>query len=291
MPGDYTYKMAVPPEPAWTWKAYVEVVLREWRELMDSDPPEAALQAFFERHPCMLPGASGISSGSGSIDYSSWLPAVVSKPPLPSYAARIPDFMWLGHHSLADFAVLIEIEAPGKRWFTKAGQPTADFTQAHDQLRQWKTWFSAGHNTDAFKEFYGLDRGPTLRGFTPLYVLVYGRRQEATANRVDAQKRRHMQGSEESLMTYDRLRPDPECEQVMCVRRNVEGFTALSVPPTMTLGPLFAEPRSKIAGKSDAVSTNEYLSDVRKRFLLERMSYWDEWSKEERRCGRLGDFE
>lgn len=291
--GEYTYTMATPPEPAWVWRDYERIVRREWQEILSSDPAEKEMHEFFERHPCMLPGAHEIAGGESG--HSPWFAAVISKPPLPSYGARIPDFMWLANHSLADVPVLIEIEAPGKKWFRKNGQPTAEFTQAHDQLKEWQAWFASTRNIESFRDFYGLPQRIDLygyRSFTPQFVLVYGRRTEAIAKPLVAQKRAHMQGSDELLMTYDRLSPDSKCDDLMCARRTVEGFTAVTVPPTITLGPAWAVARSKIGGKAEAVERNRYLSEVRKRFLLERLPYWDEWARrDDQGTINLGHFE
>jgi hypothetical protein len=46
--------------------------------------------------------------------------------------------MSLANHVLAEVPIVIEIEAAGKRSFTKSRQPKADFTQAHDQIKEWK---------------------------------------------------------------------------------------------------------------------------------------------------------
>jgi hypothetical protein len=80
---------------------------------------------------------------------------IIAQAPLPSYNHRVPDFLWLSRDSDTDQPVLIEIEAPSKKWFTKAGAPTAGFTQALNQIAEWKSWFSIGRNLDAFKAFIG----------------------------------------------------------------------------------------------------------------------------------------
>jgi hypothetical protein len=57
--------------------------------------------------------------------------------------------------------VLIEIESPGKRWLAgkgKAARPSADFTQALNQLRQWEEWLSKPANHDVLMERPG--QGP-----------------------------------------------------------------------------------------------------------------------------------
>jgi hypothetical protein len=79
------------------------------------------------------------------------------------------------------------------------------FTKAIDQLRDWKSWFSKPTNVLAFQDLYGL-REETRR-FVQHYVLVYGRRDEANRLASFATKRHDLAGSDEFLMTYDRLNP------------------------------------------------------------------------------------
>lgn len=45
------------------------------------------------------------------------------------------------------------------------------------------------------------------------------------------------------------------------------------------LGPARAEEWSRLIGREEAISACEMLSDERKRFLISRLSYWDEWSQ------------
>ena len=60
----------------------------------------------------------------------------------------------------------------------------------------------------------------------------------------------------------------------------------------MTLGPLWAEDRSLLSSKDEAIEANVYLSPERKRaFLKKRMSYWDQWAKLESKGTRDLDSE
>jgi hypothetical protein len=187
--------------------------------------------------------------------------------------------MWLARDSEVDQPVLVEIERPAKRWWTQAGQPTADFTQALNQITEWKAWFAVPHNLLAFKAFYGLDDqtqdGPTFR---PAFALIYGRRTEANAKPWLTAKRKHIAPDDTVLMTYDRLRPDPDAREMFCVRRGTNGFIALSVPPTMTWSPMLAPDRRDIQSKESAIRANPYLSPERREFLVSRAPYWDSWA-------------
>jgi|LQYC01.1.fsa_nt_gi hypothetical protein len=176
MTWDYTYQIEVPPEPAISWKEYEHLILAEWDDLLGSNPAptEREMQTFFEKHPSMVPGAFNIV-GNQSGHYP-WLCGLISQPPLPSYDRRIPDFMWISLNSGTEEPVLIEIEAPGKRWFTASGKPTAQLTEAMNQIAEWKSWFGIPHNIEAFKAFYGLNReAGSRRRFKPAYLLIYGR--------------------------------------------------------------------------------------------------------------------
>ena len=151
------YQIEEPPEKAQSWKDYEKVVTAEWAAVLNGgDPSEPSIQTFLEAHPSMVPGAFGLLGGESG--HYPWLTSLISQPPLPSYNHRIPDFMWLSRWSDTEQPVLIEIEAPSKRWFTKSRTQSAEFTQALNQIAEWKAWFAIPHNVQAFKEFYGLDR-------------------------------------------------------------------------------------------------------------------------------------
>jgi hypothetical protein len=178
-----------------------------------------------------------------------------------------------------DQPVLVEIEAPGKRWWTQAGQPSADLTQALNQITEWKAWFAIPHNVLAFKAFYGLDRETwNGRTFRPAYALIYGRRAEANARPSLTAKRAHMRADDVVLMSYDRLEPDPDADEMFCVTKDADGFTALSVPATMTWNPTLAPARRAIHGKVNAISANPDLTTERRDFLISRAVYWDTWA-------------
>jgi hypothetical protein len=211
--------------------------------------------------------------------------ALISQPPLPSYDRRIPDFMWLSTNSEIDEPVLIELEAPAKRWFTTSGDQTAQLTQALGQIADWKAWMGVPRNVDAFKAFYSLDRVAwQRRRFRPAYALIYGRRAEASATPEVTQKRGHLHADDIVSMTFDRLCPDPKADQAVCVKAVASGrFVAVSVPPTLTWSPLLAADRAMISGLEAAIEANPHITPARKDFLIRRLPYWNRWATTEQR--------
>lgn len=266
------------------WADYERVVCREWAKLLSNECPESAVQDFLERHPCMVPRAG----------HDPRLPVLVSQPRLPGWRLKVPDFLWIGHDSLSVYAVLVEIEKPSKRIFRKDGGRTRDFTQAQDQLRDWRVWFADANNQIAFLEHYGVQwhLGWPGRSFGAEYVLVYGRRSEFDGSPELAKARLQQQPSGEHHMTFDRLKPEPWLSEIVSVRDRPEGLQALHIPPTLTLGPMHAVERLRIGGLEQAISSNRYLSPGRRRFLLERLPYWNEWARGPHEGPlRLGDHE
>jgi hypothetical protein len=148
---NYEQKEGPPRTP---WDDYVRTATEQWHQLLESDPPEESIQRFLEEHPAFVPGAwtpPPLKSG-----HCPFLRALISQPRLPGFNHRQPDFLWVSTHSLEWFPTLIEIERPGKKLFTKEGVPTADFTQARNQLAQWRTWFSDPTNVQTFVREYGI---------------------------------------------------------------------------------------------------------------------------------------
>lgn len=231
----------------------------------------------------MVPGAFNIIGGSSG--HYPGMSALISRPPLQSYDRRIPDFMWLSTNSEIDEPVLIEIEAPDKRWFTKSGAQTAHLTQALGQIADWKAWMAVPRNVEAFKAFYRLDRlAWQRRRFRPAYLLIYGRRAEASATPALTQRRGHLHADDIVSMTFDRLRPDPKASQIVCIKADAGGrFIAVSVPATLRWSPILAEERAMIVGLETAIKANQHIASERKHFLIRRLSYWNERAAKDQR--------
>lgn len=281
-----TYQIEEAPEPPWTWEDYERLLQDDWHSLLNSPAPpaEAQVQTFLEQHPCMVPGAYGIVGGESG--HYPALCGVIRRAPLPSYDKRVPDFLWLAENSETDQPVLIEIEAPSKRWFTRAGRPTSDFTQAIDQIADWKAWFNVPYNVEAFKSFYGLEEYSwKQRKFEPAYLLIYGRRAEANATPALTRKRAGLRPHDVAIMTYDRLAPNPKASVLCCLEaRSDRRFRVVSVPATLSWRPGLARERARSKGWDDAIMRNSQISAARKEFLVNRLKYWETWSKGESGC-------
>jgi hypothetical protein len=152
-----TYRLATAPPPATSWETYEPAATAEWHALLDASPAhdENTLHRFLERNPSFVPGAFSFpTSGHWPLHGG-----VFTKPPLAAVGTSIPDFLWLATATDLVYPVFVEIETPGKRWFTRNGQATAEFTQARNQLVTWKRWFGNPVNELAFCTMYQIPRG------------------------------------------------------------------------------------------------------------------------------------
>lgn len=285
-----SYEMAPDPPAPMAWKDYAQIATRELTAVLTDDAAEGDVQTVLERHPCLVPGSGGLPLTSPS-GHGPFPAALISQPPLPSYGGQIPDFMWITTDSVMLSPVLIEIERPGKHWFTKSGQQAHQLTQALDQLQEWRAWFEPGHRKEEFCDFYQIDDGLRRRKFAPQFLLIYGRRAESTRNESVRMKRAYLQSDDQSVVSFDRLTPAYDASQYMSVRIDHGAYRAISVPPTIELGPLFARSRSVVMDKEAAVGRNAYLTAARKTFLCARLVYWDAWAGSESRLMNLGDRE
>lgn len=276
-----SYELAANPPRPLAWEEYERSVQSQWQALLASAPPpsEKTVQAFLEQHPCMVPFP--LSPGTPSGHYPLWA-ALITQPVLPDLHYRKPDFMWLATDSMCLYPVLIEIEAPAKRWFTTRGTPTTGFSQAYQQLAQWRTWFNQPGNKESFLAHYQVERLITRsRAIHPIYVLVYGRRKEAIQEPRFASQRDAMHREDEYLMTYDRLSPDRDADQLWTIRGEPDHWQAVSIPPTTMLGPRLAEERACISNREEAISSNPLIAKERANFLIKRLPYWDRWASTE----------
>lgn len=160
------------PVRAMPWETYTASASAELRLLLDSGAAEQAMQDWLERNPAFVPGAGG-PPGYGH--HGPLHGAVVTQPPLRGLGVRVPDFLCLTKTSGVLQPVLVEIEAPRKNWFTAAGRPTAELTEAQDQLREWREWLEIPANRQVFLDFYRVPaRLRRALAFQPSYWLVYG---------------------------------------------------------------------------------------------------------------------
>lgn len=106
-----------------------------------------------------------------------------------------------------------------------------------------------------------------------------GGEEEANRNTHLAEKRMHLQGENEFLMTFDRLRPSQNASHLISVKIDKDGYYAISIPPTIYLDPFTAKERWRLVRqKEEAAMASPYLLKERKEFLIKRFKYWDDWA-------------
>jgi hypothetical protein len=222
----------------------------DWTRLIDSEESrkESRVQAWLERHPWFVPGAHTLDTNSG---HPPWPGALITQPPLPDLSTKRPDFMWLANDSAFLYPVLIEIETPWKRWFHQDGQQQhADLTTALSQVANWQVWFGKGRNQVNFCDQYRVPRALMDLTLRPRYVVIHGRRNEASATPATAALRGRLAPSDVHLMTFDRLAPDQRARGYLTVSIRPEGYVLHENSPQP--GPRVTPyARQEIAGVGD----------------------------------------
>ena len=256
---------------------YLERTERQFSNLLESNPSEREVQSFLERHPSMVPGHSTPAGLSGHYPLHC---SLITQPELPGKPFYKPDFMWLARHSGEWFPTLIEIEKPGKKMFTKKGDPNAEFSHARNQLNQWQAWFKNPNNVQLFMDYYGIPPGWKHSSWRLHMILIYGRRQE-----IDEQPNLRvlrsglLTGNDEEIMSFDRLAVYPLIKDFITVKASGAGrYQAVNIPSTFATGPDLAVRLLHIDGVEEAIDRNEDIDKERREFLKERVSYWREWA-------------
>ncbi|MBU8920268.1 MAG: DUF4263 domain-containing protein [Bacteroidales bacterium] len=276
---DKSYKIEIGPKPI-SMEDYSTSAQSAFKLLLDSGPEEDSVQKFLEKNPAMVPGAFPPGAAGG---HSPWHCAVVSQPVLPGLNSKIPDFMWIASNSQVWYPVLVEIEAPTKLLYKGKGVPRAEFTQAKNQLSEWRTWFSDQENVQVFAREYGLpDTFIRYRQMKLHMILVYGRREEFKGNtKLEKHRASIVPQPDEELVSFDRLRVDRNLTDVITVKAKGAGtYEAKHVSPTFTTGPKFPNRFKYINGFESALGNSE-IADDRRVFLLDRIRYWREWVNRE----------
>ena len=264
---------------ATSWETYRASLQPQWKSLLDSSPSEREVQEFLELHPCLLPGATD-NIGPGGHHGPSFS-AVIRQPPLKGLGpTRVPDFMWVRRDTGAIRPICIEIESPRKAWFNRrSSTPTAELTQAIDQLTEWKVWFSSPENQLIFAKTYAPEF--SHRPVEAQFVLVYGRDSEFRAatsphNRPEyvRQKRDHMPRSREHYFTYDQLAPEQEAGDYATITCHVDRWSLHSLPPTFSTGYHMMEMSEVISDPSAVVARVDLMSAERRAYVIERWEHW-----------------
>jgi hypothetical protein len=273
------------------WQTYYDSARSAWFELLSHDPEESEVQHFLELHPAMIPGGSGDVGPGGH--HGSDLQAVFSRPRLEGKGRTFePDFMWVTRSSGLLTPILIEIEKPTKRWFRGDGRPTSQFTEAHDQLNDWRSWFAKDGNSTIFRDRYQLlgDRFPD-RPLKPQFVLIYGRLSEFQLGgghtNVDSlpSKREGLRHPDEFFYTFDSLEPSFKQQLSFTTKMTALGPVAHAFSPTYGTGPDLVEGARLIDGVADALDRTVLMSDERKEYLKARWLHWSKVAEDRERAG------
>jgi hypothetical protein len=189
--------------------------------------------------------------------------------------------MWVLRDTACVRPVLIEIEDPGKPWFSPSNRrPSAKLTQALDQLVEWKVWFAEPENQLVFRRRY-VPADFHDRQLEPEYVLIYGRNAEfrtGTSSHAEfaviRRKRDYMRRRNEHFLTYDMLRPDENASNWVTLTSGAAGLVLARIPPTFSTGPASRELAALIPDIAPALAATPLMSDLRKRYLSKRWRYW-----------------
>jgi hypothetical protein len=293
MPIHRTYEMSPDPPSMMGWDDYAERATAEWQAVLNSatGSDEGGVRDFLVRHPAFVPGAGGMNGPSG---HEPCHGALLSGSPLREWVRsrdcycdadglKTPDFMWLAQDSDNLTPVLIEIGSPNKEWFTDSGNPDPDLVEAMSQFDKWRAWFNRRESAIAFYAAFDISNGIRLHGsLRPEFVLIYGREKEFQG-RPELNKLRSQFNDGSVVMTFDRLMAARDCAGYICGSWVAERFRALSVPPTIRLGPGMAGTWSRANGLPEAIMKNEWISPQRKQFLVERLPYWHRWATSPKR--------
>jgi Domain of unknown function (DUF4263) len=274
------------PRPL-TWEQYYDRALSDWYLLLSREPEEDEVQRFLELHPSMIPGGSGDIGPGGH--HGSDMGAVFRRPNLIGAGRSFqPDFMWVTRSTSLITPILVEIEKPSKRWFRRDGRPTSEFTEAHDQLNDWRSWFARDGNRALFRErFLFLSEKFEDRPLEPQYVLVYGRESEFELGGGHANprglryKRDQQRRLDESFMTFDALRPRFDHSISMTLTMTVCGPEIYAFSPVYGTDTDIGEGALLLGDPHDALDRSVMISDERRAYLAKRWSYWQQRQRQE----------
>ncbi|WP_081863827.1 Shedu anti-phage system protein SduA domain-containing protein [Mycetocola saprophilus] len=268
------------------WQTYETKAREEWRELLGSDPEENQVQQFLELHPAMVPGGSGDVGPGGH--HGSDLGLLFTQPALVGAGdSYVPDFMWVTRSSGLITPILIEIEKPSKLWFTKKGTPTADFSQARDQLNNWRAWFNTEGNRDIFRRKYlfTVDKYED-RPIVPQFLLVYGRESEFGPNSTHNNpkqlrfKRNSQLAADETARSFDSLSPNYNHSQSITAKLTTKGIVPFAFSPVYSTGPIPSLGIEALNSPDAAFERTVMMTEERKAYLLERWNYWSNIGRE-----------
>lgn len=253
------------------WDKYCQKVEEEYCKILEASNSEDVLQKFFEENPSLIPGALELIGQSGHCPY---MGALITQPEIGCNIKRKPDFMWMAQDGLTFCPVFIEIEKPSKQMFTKNKTPSAEFTQAINQIDEWKVIFNKPENILNFYEKYNIPLSMRKKIFEPQYLLVYGRREEYIDDEHLTRLRKKKENENVVIMSFDRLRPISDYKQFVTCKLVDGKYHVVNISPTFRYRHVCAKDLYNWIGFNDAIDSMKYTSDERKKFLKERYDYW-----------------
>ena len=173
-----------------------------YKELLDQNSNEQTYQKFIEHNTYLIPREFIQNHG---LHFS----LVLRK--LAFGSDFISDFAYLSKSTVSWNCVLIEIEKPSSKFFKNASNGFhRDFTDALQQISDWRAWFDEPSNKESFvRNTLGFIRTPLSHSPVSIkYVLVLGRRSEIESNPKRLAKVRAQERGDFRVMTFDSLASD-----------------------------------------------------------------------------------
>ncbi len=254
------------------WEKYRTESIEEYHALLSTcGDCEKEFQDFLEKNPSYVPGALSLFGQSGHYPF---MDTLISQPEIGITFTRKPDFLWLAQDSLTFSPVFIEIEKPNKKMFTDGGIPNADFNQALNQIDEWRYLLKDSDNIRAFYKSFSIPLHLQEKIFNPQFLLIFGRRDEYGENPKLSGVRASKQRDNVAIMSFDRLKPLYDYKQFTSCKMSQGKYRVLHIPPTFRYRADLVDTLKQYVDFQSAISLMEKTSEDRKKFLLERFSYW-----------------
>jgi hypothetical protein len=247
---------------------------------------EFSVHSFFEKYPFAILSCLSIAS-----QYSVFGNIVLSQPRLKSFDGdRQPDFLVATWDSLNIYFNFIEIEDPSKKIFSSTKlQPSAEFLQAVNQLKQWRSF-----KTEVVDYCEELLRTLYLDNFNSSpkkvihynYTLVYGFGDEITdlGERYNQLLQDYFSEADLFHCTYSRLLRNAREERPMfSVKRDSASnkFKAIGVTPFKKYRAEQWSDFHNVIGKEKIINESLFFDAVDKISLIEQMEKMDKKSYKE----------
>lgn len=249
---------------------------------------ELELQALFEQYPFMLlPALQDVNAC-----YNIFGSIIISQPELVSQNTnRSPDFLIVTEDSLNLYFNFIELEDPSKKFFKKNGiDLTNEFTQAKDQIIQWRSFSNneipnyCDHlRKTLFKDCWNNTFDKRVHYD---YVLVYGFSDEVKSYSPSSNDYLQEQIKSAGIkhVTFSRLLKNDLYESdLLVVKKKAESnqFKAIGMTPIVCYTYSTSGDFRNIVGKEDLIQNSPYYTAEEKERLIKQIKFLDPKSKEE----------